>query len=279
LGVPAAKVAYVEGVGILFDAGHVLPIDPGGEFPLRFHGANGLRKIPASRILEGSVPASEIEGRIVFVDPAGEAAARIPTVAGPRTSTEIQATAAANLMAGEVVAAPALGVNLALIAGLVFAGVAALAMLLDFGGFAAFALAAGLAALYPAAAFAAFAKSSVWLPPGLPPLMVAAAYLSLLAARSAPRARPQSFQPSPGADHSLMSPPMARPAPAQPTASQGGGPRIGMAAQSSAVPAGAFAPPQPRLRPPQERRGGNESSFPEHRPGGARHSDPRIPPL
>ena len=217
LGVPAGKIGYVEGVGVLFNASHVLPIDARGEIPLRFHGAGGIPAIPASRFLEGRVSATEVQGKLVFVDPSAPGRPIIRTVAGPRTAVEIQAVLASNFLEGHLISAPGWGRALSVIAGILFAAGIILVLLLDFGPMGSFLLAALLFIAYPMLSLILFLKSSWWLPPELPPLMVLAAYLPFAATRAlgpARRARPQSIQPRPGSDPSLVSmPPLGRPVP------------------------------------------------------------------
>jgi hypothetical protein len=287
LGVPTGKIGYVEGVGVLFDAGHVLPIDAEGRVAMRFPGGNGIPRIAASRFLEGRVSAVEVQGKIVFVDPSSPGQPGINTVGGPRTPTEIQATLASAFMDGSLLTAPGWGRALPVVAGILFAAATVLALLLDFGALASFALAVLLALLYPILSYLLFVKSSWWLPPELPPLMVLAVYLPFAATRAlgpAPAARRQSIHPRPGSDPSLVSmPPLGRPvpgsqfitppqglpqvaplAPPPPQAPAGGSPqatgRPAPAVPQSIPPLAQAAPglptdPRPRPHPPRERQG------------------------
>ncbi|HKP94624.1 MAG TPA: protein kinase [Fibrobacteria bacterium] len=263
LGVSAGKVGYVEGVGVLFNAAHVLPIDARGEIPMRFHGPGGIPRIPVSRFLEGRVSGVEVQGRIVFVDPAAPDGPMVRTVAGLRTPTEIQASAAANFLEGTAVTAPGWGGILPVVLGSIFIGLILLALVLDLGAAASFMLAALLAALYPAIAYFVFVKSSLWLPPELPPFMVAAVYLPFaitrwLAPAPAKGMRRPSIQPAPGHDPALVSMPMGRPA--------------------GNTPMGRPAPQPAKARPvaPRERHGAESRPVPEPRAEPA-FSDPRDP--
>ncbi|GEM_PF-2614887 len=311
LGVPAGKIGYVEGVGVLFNASHVLPIDPSGEIPLRFPGPNGIPRIPASRFLEGRVSAVEVQGKIVFVDPTAPGKASIQTVAGPRTATEIQATLASDFMDGTLISAPGWGRALPVIAGILFAAATIIALLLDFSAIAAFALAALLTVLYPIVCYLLFVKSSCWLPPELPPLMVLAVYLPFAATRamSPARKRPQSIQPRPGYDPSLVSmPPLGRPVPGSQFATPPQGlPYVPPAAAAQPVPGPlpsqqttrpaptgpSSIPPAPQSAPtfsqapqtqrprpqaPKERQGAGAMAADAPTPE-ARFSDPRDPPM
>jgi hypothetical protein len=211
LGVPAGRVGYVEGAGVLFNASHVLPIDARGEIPVRFHGPGGITRIPASRFLEGRVSAVEVRGKMVFLDPSAPGHASIGTVAGPRTPTEIQASVAANFMEGALVNAPGWGAALPVVIGFLFIGLLVLAAILDFGASASLGMAVGLALLYPVFAYFMFLKSSLWLPPELPPLMTASAFIPFWLARVlAPSRRMPAalaIQPAPGYDPALLSMP------------------------------------------------------------------------
>ncbi|MDB5103570.1 MAG: serine/threonine protein kinase [Fibrobacteres bacterium] len=309
LDVPAGKVGYVEGVGVLFNATHVLPIDPRGEIPLRFYGGNGIPRIPASRFLEGRVSGVEVQGRIVFVDPSAPGKPGIRTVTGLRSPAEIQASLAANFLEGSLMTAPGWGAVLPIIAGTLFAALIIVVLLLDFGAFAALALALLLAAIYPILSYILFTKSSWWLPPVLPPLMTLAAYLPFAATRAlapARRSRPQSIHPSPGYDPSLVSmPPMGRPVPGShfPTPPHGMPQSVPMAAPPShtagaAYPAGspkqgpqaqqahpaqfqpgpAF-PQRPRPQPPKERQGAGAMAADARPAPEPRFTDPRDPPI
>ena len=217
LGVAASKVGYVEGVGVLFDGSHLLPIDARGEIPMRFHGGGGIPRIAASRFLEGRVSAVEVQGKMVFVDPSAPGRPVIRSVAGPRTPVEIQASLASNFLEGNLISAPGWGRALPVIAGILFAAGIVLVLVLDFGAVGSFLLAAILIAAYPVLSLVLFLKYSWWLPPELPPLMVLAAYLPFAATRAmgpARRRQPQSIHPRPGNDPSLVSmPPLGRPVP------------------------------------------------------------------
>ncbi|MEO7425652.1 MAG: protein kinase, partial [Fibrobacteria bacterium] len=278
LGVAAGKIGYVEGVGVLFNASHVLPIDARGKIPVRFHGPGGIPRIPAARFLEGRVSASEVSGKVVFVDPGLPGLAAIGTVAGPRTATEIQASLAANFLEGTVISEPGWGASLPVVLGTLCILLLALAWFLEFGATATFALAVSLGLAYPLIAIAVFLKASLWLPPELPSLMVAAAYLPFALRRwfaPAPpsRGRPQSIQPSAGYDPALISmPSLGRPSPATPAAaSTPKNPMPGIPpTPRSPTPAGFFPnipaqPPQPAVteKPrtaPRERQGGPSST-------------------
>ncbi len=304
LGVPAAKIGYVEGVGVLFNATHVLPIDTRGEIPIRFHGPGGIPRIPAARFLEGRVSATEVQGKVVFVDPDLPGPAGVRTVAGLRTATEIQASMAAGFLEGTAMSAPSWSGTLPVLLGLVFTGLILLALFLDFSAPAAFALAALLAVIYPLIAGIAFLKSSLWLPPELPGLMVAAAYLPFAITRflaPAPRAggRAQSIQPASGYDPALVSmPSLGRQVPGaasmQPITPQRGTPQVGQPQsqvnRSQTPPAHPAPfhqspiPPQPqtgKLRTaPKERQGGGAMSSFDARPAApSGFSDPRDPPI
>jgi hypothetical protein len=314
LGVPTAKIGYVEGVGVLFNAGHVLPIDAEGRVAMRFPGENGIPRIAASRFLEGRVSAVEVQGKIVFVDPSSPGQPGINTVGGPRTATEIQAALASAFMDGSLLTAPAWGRALPVVAGILFAAATVLALLLDFGALASFALAVLLALLYPILSYLLFVKSSWWLPPELPPLMVLAVYLPFAATRAlgpAPGARRQSIQPRPGSDPSLVSmPPLGRPVPGSqfitppqglpqvapltpltPNAAPAGGSpqaagRPAPVAPQSIPPLTQATPglqtdphPRPRTQPPRERQGAGAMAA-DSRPGSEpRFSDPRDPAI
>ncbi|MDB5051638.1 MAG: serine/threonine protein kinase [Fibrobacteres bacterium] len=293
LGVPVGKIGYVEGVGVLFNAAHVLPIDANGETPLRFHGQGGIPRIPASRFLEGRVSGMEVQGKIVFVDPAAPGRPTVNTVAGLRTPTEIQASAAANFMEGSTVTAPAWGAALPVVIGLILSGLVILALILDFSAPAAFILAAVLGLLYPVVALFVFVKSSLWLPPELPPLMVAAAYFPFAITRLlAPnrKYRSPSILPSPGYDPALVSvPSVARPVAAGAPGGQSitplrGTPQVGQMAQQPPARAPSQAQPQSippqqqakaRPQPPKERQGAG-GAMPPAEP---RFTDPRDPPI
>jgi eukaryotic-like serine/threonine-protein kinase len=261
LGVPAMKIGYVEGVGALFDARHSLPIDAAGIALPRLHADDGIPHASAARILEGLAGETALRGKLVFIDPGG---APVHTAAGPRTPTEIQASLAAGLLDGTLIAAPGWGPPLAVIAGLFLAALAATALIGGFGGAWGFALATILASLYPIAAFAAYAKASLWLPPQVPPLLVAAAYLPLAFTRrriARRRARPPAIPPAPAFDPVLM--PHSRPT-GQPLTPFRGTPQVAASA--------ATAPPPPRPRPVQRER----QAVPEGRPAVPR-SMPQAP--
>ncbi|MBW8887011.1 MAG: protein kinase [Fibrobacteres bacterium] len=251
LGVPAAKIGYVEGVGALFDASHALPIDASGAALPRFHAPDGIPHLSAQRFLESSGSASEARGKLVFLDPGG---ASLPTAAGLRTPTEVEASLSAGLLEGTLIAAPAWGAPLAALAGLCSAALMAAVLIAGFGGVPAFMMGAFLACVYPIVAFAAFAKASLWLPPQAPPLLVAAAYFPLAWARrslTGRRAHPPMIHPAPAFDPVLM--PMARPLP-QPVTPMRGTPQVAIPAvrpiQGSA-PAGRMAATEsPSLMPP-----------------------------
>ncbi|MDQ3000401.1 MAG: protein kinase, partial [Fibrobacterota bacterium] len=155
---------------------------------------------------------------------------------------------------------------------------------------AAFALALLLAAIYPVISYFVFVKSSWWLPPELPPLMVAAMYLPFAATRAlfpVKKARPQSIQPSPGYNPSLVSmPPMGRPVPGMPPSTPPRGtPQVGQMAQqpmtrfpSAATP--QSIPPKPRPLAPKERQGAGALSGQDIMPAlEPRFTDPRDPPI
>jgi hypothetical protein len=311
LGVPSGKIGYVEGVGVLFNASHVLPIDASGEIPLRFHGGGGIPIIPASRFLEGRVSATEVQGKLIFVDPSAPGRPVIRTVAGPRTAVEIQAALASNFLEGHLISAPGWGRVLAVIAGILFAAGIILVLLLDFGAVGSFLLAAILFIAYPVLSLVLFLKSSWWLPPELPPLMVLAAYLPFAATRAmgpARRARPQSIQPRPGSDPSLVSmPPLGRPVPgSQFQTPPQGMPQVQPFSQTpqarpsapSPAPAGPASipphspqnfqgfghsapqtqPPRPRPAAPKERQGAGAMAADAPMPE-SRFVDPRDPPV
>ena len=301
LGIPAEKVGYLDGVGILLNAGHVLPMDGRGLMFLRFHGPGGIPRIPASRLLDGTADKESIKGKIVFLDAVDPGTPGIATVAGYRSATEIWADAAADAADNMAVTAPAWGGILSVTLGIVFSAVIILAMLLDFGGGAATLMAMLLAVLYPIVAFIVFLKSSWWLPPELPPLMVAAVFFPFAAARLLfphSRASSPAIPPAPAYDPMLASVALsqngggARPAgslpPGQPVTPARGIPLVAgqsvtpargipltapvQQAQQAQLQPQQFQQPQaPRPRPqaPKERQAAPEARF----------SDPRDPPL
>jgi serine/threonine-protein kinase len=254
LGIAAAKVGYVEGVGALFDASHALPIDAAGAALPRIHAPDGIPHLAAARFLGNPAAGREMRGKLVFFDPGG---ASVATSAGSRTPTEVQASLAAGFLEGTLIAAPAWGPPLAVLAGLGCAALVATAVLSGFGGAPAFLLALFLACVYPAVAFAALAKASLWLPPQLPPLLVAAAYFPLAWTRRSlarKRAHPPVIQPAPAFDPVLM--PMARPVPlpqvVMPMTPPRGTPQVAFPA-AAPVARAAPEPARPRPVPPRER--------------------------
>jgi hypothetical protein len=273
LGVPAMKVGYVEGVGALFDAGHSLPIDADGAALPRFHGSDGIPHLSAAELLEGGGP--DLQGKLVFLDPGG---APIATAAGPRTQTEAQASLAAGLLDGTLIAAPAWGPPLGILAGLVLAALAATALIAGLPAPTGYALAALLAALYPAAAFAAYAKASLWLPPQMPPFLVLAACLPMAWARrrlARRRAHPPAIPPAPVFDPVLVPVARGQGQPLQPLTPYRGTPQVpGPAPRPSAAPPVALPPlpaspvmPSPAAALPAEQAGnGAGDSAPSGRP-------------
>ena len=244
LGIPADRIGHVEGVGVVFDNGHILPLDKRGEILLRFHASGDIPVIPAWRILEGRLGPEEIIGKVLFLGPAPGQLPLIRTVAGGLSETEVWATAAANLLEGNLISMPTWGGVLAKTLGLAFSALLILSLFAQSGGMGSFGLAILLAGLYPAVSYWLFLAYSWWLPPEIPFLMVIVTYLPFGLTRlslrrtlppvpafapfqphSAPVARtpapapvvalpPSPVTPSPAPAHST--PALAAPAPAAP---------------------------------------------------------------
>lgn len=278
LGVPAASVTHVEGVGVLFDPAHILPVDGEGHMLLRFHEASGLPSVPASRILDGTVRPEEIKGKAVILAAKGKAPIR--TVAGYLSPAEIWATSASNLLEKATVSAPAWGGILAVALAIAFSAILLAFHVADLGALATLLLAALLSALYPVLSVAFFVKSSWWLPPELPAFMVLGTWLPfgitrMLSPRRRDRAEAAPIRPAPVYDPLVAMgggparkgppaaglPPIPRPAlpgaPSRPTPPRGT-PRT----PGASVPAGPFPPaaipgeaPRPRPASSRERQG------------------------
>jgi Protein kinase domain len=195
LGVSAEKVRYLEGVGVLFNATHILPITAKGQMLLRFHEPGGIPRIRATDLLAGVIPQNEILGKIVFLDAVEAGTPGIKTVVGPLSATEIWAEAATGILDNTSVTSPSWGSFMAIVIGLILGSLIIAAIVLDLGLASVISLALFLACLYPVFALIVFLKSAWWLPPALPPLMVFACLLPFLASRillSSPRLKNQS---------------------------------------------------------------------------------------
>lgn len=177
LSIPAEKVAYLDGIGILFNATHVLPVNKEGEMFLRFHAKDGIAHFNSEKILSSSLDAEALKNKIVFLDFADENPVLIATVAGHLTSTAIVAEAAANFVDNLTITSPNWGGILAITLGLLLAILVMALMVLDLGNFITLPLSILLAALYPVISFIIFLKSSWWLSPELPIFMVLAVFI------------------------------------------------------------------------------------------------------
>jgi hypothetical protein len=183
LGIPIERVRYLDGVGVLFNAEHILPVDGQGQMFLRLHARKDIPRITTASLLAGTVSPDEVEGKIVFLDAVDPESPGIPTVSGPRSTTEILAEAALGFSENSLVTLPSWAGSLSVTLGIVLAGLIIAALVLECSTATAWILAFLLASLYPFIAFVVFMKSSTWLPPGLPMLMVLAGCLPFSAMR------------------------------------------------------------------------------------------------
>jgi hypothetical protein len=229
LGQSAERVTYVEGLGVLFDPTHLLPLTGGGESLLRLHDAGGIPVLSPSQVRR-----EDVQGKAVFLDLAPR---KVATLQGPRTEAELWANATDNVLEGTALATPAWERALSIALGVIFSGLLALSLSLELGGFATFCLGILLLAVYPAISFWFFLRSSWWLPPELPVFMVLGAYLPFAFTRLFARGpAPLPFAPAPARSHV---PPMLPPMPPTPPR---GTPQPGPLAAMAAAPAQPLTP-------------------------------------
>ncbi len=257
LGISAQKVGYLDGIGVLIDADHVLPLDSKGRMYLRFHSEGDIPRLSATSLMNGGVPIESVRGRIVFLDAVALDAPGIKTPTGHRSATEIWSEAAAGILDKTLITAPAWGSILPIILGIIFSSLVILTLVLDFSSATVLALALFLAGLYPFIAFVIFVKSSLWLPPALPAMMVAVSFIPFFAVRllfPTPVQKSMAIPPTSGFDPVLLSMASggARPGAARTGLSQT--PPRGIPVQAAAP---SIANPSPPLR----------------------FSDPRDPPI
>jgi hypothetical protein len=259
LGIPAASVNHVEGVGVLFDPAHILPVDGEGRMLLRFHPPSGIPALRASAVLRDEVGPGDLRGKVVIVAEAD--AAPVSTVAGWLQPGRLWATAASNLLEKGIVSAPSWGGILSVAMGLSFSAILLAVLFADAGGLITLLLGILLAALYPALSLWLFVKSSWWLPPELPAFMIAGSALPFALARMlSPRRRAAAppIRPAPAYDPvvAMGGGPM-RPAPGAPAAPRppGSTPARGIPRTPASPAAAASAAPQPRTPSSRERQG------------------------
>ncbi len=188
LGVANDKVAYLEGIGILFNAENILPIGKTGKMVLRFHGSNGFKSFTEDQILNGKVSANDLQGKIVFLDASSSDANGldvdlISTAGGLKSSTEIWAEAASNLLDHQTLTAPDWGKALAITLGIIFTGLIILISVLEVSTPMTVGIGLGLALIYPLLSLFLFQKSNLWLPPALPFFLVLGGLIPFISLR------------------------------------------------------------------------------------------------
>ncbi len=283
LGVSAEKVAFVEGVGALLGQDHVVPLDGHGVTAVRFYAHDGISRIAGASLLDGSLPKDALRGKLVFLDP-GYPSPQVPTAVGRMPSAELWANAAANLLDRSTLSLPSWGGTLAVTLGVLFAVVAGISVFLEFSGAAIFGLAVLLGAAFPLLSLAVFMTTSSWLPPVLPPLMVAAVYIPFTLSRLVFPARNslRTIPPGPAYEQVLVSiapdsPRVTGALPVMAMTPGRGTPRVNA---NAATPQNQnpIPPPPPRPRAPMERAAaGVPDASPS--PAPSRFVDPRDPPI
>lgn len=283
LGTPIEKIRYIDGLGVLFDGGHILPLDAQGNMYLRFHAPGGIPRLPATQVLEGLVSSEEIQDKVIFMDVVQTGTRGIKTASGPLSATEIWAEAAAGILDNTNLTAPNWGGTLSVTVGLIFSGLVIFSLVMDIGTGMASILSFLLFALYPTVSFLAFMKSSWWLPPALPPLMIIVSFIPFFALRwlfPAIRISSLTIPPAPAFDPVLVAKPHGGSKPSYP----GGINVTGVMAPSTptrGIPISNPAAIQPaKPRPPvSKERQTAPLARNEQAPVVAQSYDPRDPPI
>ncbi|SEL79819.1 adenylate cyclase [Pseudoxanthomonas sp. GM95] len=165
---------------------HRIPIDKAGYALLRFNGpSSGYASIPAVDVLTGKVRAEDLRGKIVFIGSSAVGLNDVHPTAVDRefSGLKVQSAMAQNILDDRVVRRPvwggqaalALGVVLALMLGLLFAAGRGMVLLASLG--------VAVAAVLVVVGASIFVRSGVFLPIGVPLLVLATLVVLAFVAR------------------------------------------------------------------------------------------------